>query len=145
MSGHDPRRPAPTVRSSDSASLAGFCASDSSVSISWLSLLPFRGVPSTPASPDEGVCVRTSGGAFSLEGVFPEAGGAGVTRSEETRIMSDPIWRRNVCPAFSTMRYGPWTRESSLWLRQTSVTSIRKYAWSPSRNWALFFVVTPLL
>jgi hypothetical protein len=48
---------------------------------------PFGGVSSIPASSNEGTCLRSSSGTVSLAVVFPEAGGAGVTRSEETRIM----------------------------------------------------------
>jgi hypothetical protein len=75
----------------------------------------------------------TGAGGFGSEDVgFPSGGGdssrlgAGVARSDETRTSSAPMRNRKVVPAFSCTRYGPCTRDSSLWLRPTSVTSTHK-------------------
>jgi hypothetical protein len=85
------------------------------------------GVPSTGA-----------GETGSVDVGFPSGGedssrlGAGVTRSDETRTSSAPMRNRKVAPVFYSSLYGPCTRDSSLWLRPTSVTSTRKNTSSPS-------------
>jgi hypothetical protein len=74
----------------------------------------------------------TGAGVTGSEDVgFPSGGGdssrlgAGVTRSDETRTSSAPIRNRKFAPAFYRTRYGPCTRDYSLWLRPTSFTSTR--------------------
>jgi hypothetical protein len=91
------------------------------------------GVPSTGArvTGSEDVGFPSGGGESSCLG-------AGVTRSDETHTSSAPIRNRNVVPAFSSTRYGPCTRDSSLWLRPTSVTSTCKNTSSHSFTYEFF-------
>jgi hypothetical protein len=79
-----------------------------------------------------------AGGSGSEDVEFPSGCGdssrlgACVTRSDETRTSSAPMRNRKVLPALSSTRYGPCTRDSSLRLQPTSVTSTRKNTSSPS-------------
>ena len=57
---------------------------------------------------------RDSGCGVALRRRGSSRLGPGVTRSDETRTSSAPMRNRKVVPAFSSTRYGPCTRDSSL-------------------------------